>query len=764
MNRKQRRAAPVAASAGAAFARALHLHRAGRIEDAERGYREILAEEPNHAESLHFLGLAAHQSGRHDAAAGLMTRALAAGGENPSVLYNLAGVLRALGRAEEAAAQYRRVLQLQPGNAAALNNLGRALQESDQPEAAEACYRQALAIMPGDVRVLGNLGDALREQGRAAEAIAYLRRAVAAAPAMAEAHGNLGTALQQTGRLDEACACYARAAALRPDLAIAHANLGRVRLALGDPEAALAHAQRAQAIADGAEHRRLLAECLRPLRPAAEAAATAVEPLLLRAFAERWDRPEKLAHTAAQVLRTTPPLGPHLADGAAGAGEAALDAAASSPLLLALLAATPVCDLDLERLLTACRQALLCGLAETESRIALAASLARQCFINEYVFAETAAERDAVATEAVWHQAALAAGTPLPSLRLATLACYRPLHTIPGAERLTDAGLPAPLAALVEQQVRRPLAERGHRETIPRLTPIGDATSQAVQRQYEENPYPRWVDAPSLERPRSLASLVRRVAPGAALRAPPGGGAPEILVAGCGTGQQSVELARQVQGARVLAIDLSLASLAYARRQTEALGIGTIEYAQADILELGALDRRFDLIAATGVLHHMADPLAGWRALLRLLRPAGVMQIGLYSTRARADVVAAQRAIGDRDAAPDAIRRARALISTSADAAARRIAMSADFYSLSACRDLLFHVRETTFGLPEIGAFLREERLALLGLDLDPAIIAAHQARFPAAPINDLGRWDAFEAEHPHTFAGMFRFWVQGPA
>ena len=427
----------------------------------------------------------------------------------------------------------------------------------------------------------------------------------------------------------------------------------------GGPKPLFAAAQRAQAIADGAEHRRLLAECLRPLRPATEAAAAAIEPLLLRAFAERWDRPEKLARTASQVLRATPPLGPHLADAAAGAGDAALDAAASSPLLLALLTATPVCDLDLERLLTACREALLTGRGEGEGRIAFAASLARQCFLGEYVFAESAAERDAVAIEAAWLQAALASGTALPPLRLATLACYRPLHAIPGAERLTETALPAPLAALIEQQVRQPLAERALRETIPRLTPVADATSRAVRRQYQENPYPRWG-----KRHRWSARAAWPRWCGAwrsvrALRPPPGGSAPEILIAGCGTGQQSVEIARQVRGARVLAIDLSLASLAYARRQTEALGIDTIEYAQADILELGALDRRFDLIAATGVLHHMADPLVGWRALLRLLRPDGVMQIGLYSTRARSDVAAAKRAIGDCDGSPDAIRGAR---------------------------------------------------------------------------------------------------------
>ena len=85
----------------------------------------------------------------------------------------------------------------------------------------------------------------------------------------------------------------------------------------------------------------------------------------------------------------------------------------------------------------------------------------------------------------------------------------------------------------------------------------------------------------------------------------------------------------------MLAIDLSRASLAYATAKTRALGLETIAYAQADIMRLGAIEQRFDLIESVGVLHHLADPYAGWRVLLSLLRPGGFMRIGLYSEIAR---------------------------------------------------------------------------------------------------------------------------------
>jgi len=95
------------------------------------------------------------------------------------------------------------------------------------------------------------------------------------------------------------------------------------------------------------------------------------------------------------------------------------------------------------------------------------------------------------------------------------------------------------------------------------------------------------------------------------------GGAPDILIAGCGTGQQSIDAAQRFREARVLAVDLSLSSLAYARRKALELGLDGIAHAQADILELGKLGPQLRPDRSGGVLHHMADPFAGWEALCR---------------------------------------------------------------------------------------------------------------------------------------------------
>jgi len=238
-----------------------------------------------------------------------------------------------------------------------------------------------------------------------------------------------------------------------------------------------------------------------------------------------------------------------------------------------------------------------------------------------------------------------------------------------------------------------------------------------------------------------------------------------VLIAGCGTGQQAVMTARRYTGACVLAVDLSLASLCYAKYRTDALGLDNIEYGQADILKLASLGRHFDLIACSGVLHHLADPLEGWRVLLSILRPNGIMHIGLYSELARAHVVAARDDLARRGygASADDIRRYRQDILALDDASpAKAVAWSDDFYTTSNCRDLLFHVQEHRFTLPQIKNFLAENGLELLGFETDFDVLQRYREQFPDDPAcTDLDHWDAFEQQNPRTFGRMYQFVVQ---
>jgi SAM-dependent methyltransferase len=241
---------------------------------------------------------------------------------------------------------------------------------------------------------------------------------------------------------------------------------------------------------------------------------------------------------------------------------------------------------------------------------------------------------------------------------------------------------------------------------------------------------------------------------------------PEMLIAGCGTGSQPIHASQTIRGLRVLAVDLSLSSISYAMRKTRELGITNIEYAQADILKLGAITRTFDIIVSSGVLHHLADPFMGWRILLSRLRPGGFMQLGFYSQLARRYVVTARDFIAARGYAstPDDIRRFRRDLAIRDADELQWLSRFPDFYSTSECRDLLFHVQEHRLTLDQIESFLSECSLNFLGFELDPDALHKYRTRFPGDPTaTNLRNWARFETDNPDTFAGMYQFWIQKP-
>jgi len=440
-------------------------------------------------------------------------------------------------------------------------------------------------------------------------------------------------------------------------------------------------------------------------------------------------------------------------------------AAASDPLLLTLLESAVIPDPAAEAVLTTLRRALLLRIeapaAQPEIALPLVYALAQHCFVNEYVFVESPDETAIVDRLRRQLEDMLAEDALIPEFALATLAAYTPLHKVAGAERLLSHERSPAFARLVDRQISEPLEEARLQAELPRLTPI-DASSAEIHAQYESNPYPRWVKISS-PTPTTLHDALRTMFPQIALPSA-GPATPDILIAGCGTGQHAIETALRFTGSRVLAVDLSIASLAYALRKTRELALATLDYAQADILELGRVGRAFDVIEAVGVLHHMDDPIAGWRVLASLLRPGAVMKIGLYSARARAHIVRVRQLIAERGYGSTAedVRRFRQELLTRSDGDARRLIESPDFYSVSSCRDLLFNVREHHVGLPEIAQTLAASQLAFLGFEVADEVKRAYRARHPGDPATtDLGRWDEFESEHPEIFRGMYQFWVR---
>ena len=659
----------------------------------------------------------------------------------------------------------RRAIELDPNLAEAHVNLGTTLLQQGNLDAAATQLEHAISVNPNFADAYCNLGNVLLAQGRLDEAAQHYVRAIDLQPDLSGAHNNLGIVLAARGKFEEAGRRFQSALACKPDFIDAYNNLARVFLSLGQPDNALGAVRRALCSRADARHQ----VAVRAMRESSGGAAgrggfpRIADPGAVGAVgAPPRSGGGRRRCRQAGSRAPVPASGAFSSTGRGGLplrellGPDGLAAISGNRLLQCLLEAAPVADIDLERLLTRLRSAMLeIGLRRgwivrgrrkcNEARLRAGATMFSQR-------AGVHARRyGAPPGRAVARCRERRTGCGCADFRNAAcaVAAYFPLQSLPGVQSLLERTWSPAATAVLVQQVEEPAEERRLRASIPVLTAIEDRVSRKVQQQYEENPYPRWGTADPPGQPLPFDTYLRRRLPASPFRNLDKAQI-DILVAGCGTGQHAIETAQRFSGASVLAVDLSLTSLAYAVRKTRAIGCGQISYAQADILALGSIGRSFDLIEASGVLHHLADPLAGWRVLLSLLRPGGFMTIGLYSEIARAHIVEARAFIAEQGYQPTAedIRRCRQdLMSPEQGGRFRNVTASVDFFSMSGCRDLLFHVQEHRFTIPQLAGFMTENDLAFVGFDLDHFTTQKYLSRFPHdETMTDLACWDAARA------------------
>ena len=142
------------------------------------------------------------------------------------------------------------------------------------------------------------------------------------------------------------------------------------------------------------------------------------------------------------------------------------------------------------------------------------------------------------------------------------------------------------------------------------------------------------------------------------------------------------------------------------------------------------------------------------------------MKIGLYSELARQPHIAAQNFVDEHnyEARPDGIRAARRdIFALSSDHPAHRITERINFYTLSECRDLIFHVQEHRFSIPQIASTLLDLDLEFIGFQFpDSFVTEQYRARYPDDPdAVSFDNWHRFELENPTTFLAMYQFWVR---
>ena len=340
------------------------------------------------------------------------------------------------GRPDEAEALCRRVLQGSPRQPDALNLLGTIAAQRSQFDEAERLMRGALAVAPGQAGYWNNLGVVLKKQGKLLDAVHAYREAVARDPQRASAWTNLSDALRSLppDRFDPAIGrdligCFSRADLPHQDLALA--ALGLLRRGTSFQELArIVETEPAPARADFLDQ-----------------ALVALDQRLFVLVMERVLMPDPI----------------------------------------------------IERILTRARRGLLdFVVADVEPKaraehLRLAAALARQCFLNEYVYALSGDERTAVAGLGRELERDGRADGLCARLRLLVFACYEPLYALANAPAIAAAARlagDAAFLAVAGQQIVEPLEERALARGIPSLAAITDAVSLKVGRNTRTTPTP----------------------------------------------------------------------------------------------------------------------------------------------------------------------------------------------------------------------------------------------------------------------------------
>ncbi len=708
-------------------------YQAGRYIDAKKISLSITQKFPKHPFAWKVLAAILKQDGKIDESLIISKKSVQLNPQDAEAHKNLGIILYEQGRLKEAEESFKKAIVLKSNYADAYSNLGNTLRQQGRITEAEESFRKAINFEPNYAEAHSNLGNILREQGRLTEAEASYKKAIVLKPNFINAYSNLGVLLTDMGKLNESCSVFIKAINLNPYFTDAYANLGKA---------------------------------IKNVR--FNSSNVKLYPIFIQLLSNgNFVRPEDLASSICSLLKHDPLIKNLLLEENFPTNRKELNSIINSldkiKILHHLMRICPIPNLQFERLFVSMRSLILENLnyiEETPDFIYFISTLSLHCFTNEYVYVEKDKETKLVESLESGIMKTIEQSEQPEVKRILCLACYRPLHQYNWCKSLESLNN---LKEVKSRLIEEPFTEREIIQEIPTLSEISDNVSLKVRAQYEENPYPRWVKTGIPRKEKLISEICTEFNLNLYSESIKNVIAPDILIAGCGTGQTSIGTACSFSNCKVTAADLSLPSLAYAKRKTTEHGITNIEFLQADILRLDQLKKKFDIIDSVGVLHHMDDPMEGWKVLTNLLKSGGLMRIGLYSELARQEIVKIRKEITLQriGTSVSEIRKFRQSLADSKDKDHQQLVKSSDFYSLSTLIDLIFHVQEHRFTLPQIQNCLDKLGLKFCGFINKDIILNFKEFHGKDVDIYNLELWNRYEKSNTQIFAKMYQFWCQ---
>ena len=636
---------------------------------------------------------------------------------------------------------------------------------------AQNLYEKVLKIYPNHSRALNNLGILSYSLNNNDQAIKYFQKAIDVNPLEADAYNNLGTIFKNFNKTQKAIECFTKAVEINPKQADAYNNLGILFKELRDYKKALKIIENSIEINPNSE------KFINPL-------SSVLSNYVFKD--ESIDQNKKLRKLFLILYKNNNNNHNNIFENSKNLlfyfheqenlisninKDKILEIKVIKKLLKdelfhLMLQKSLITDTFLEKILTKIRSKALNYLGGAYEKnlneyLEFFISLAEQSWLNEYIYNQSSDETEKVNSL----RAKIESSERVNENEVAILGSYVPLNSSEIIEEklLNYKSSNILFDDLINVQIKEPIKEKKLIKSIKSLSKIENEVSKKVRLQYEKNPYPRWRYTYKILPDNFVSWLNQEIKPNH-IELNYKLNNFDILVAGCGTGSHILSTSRY-KNSKIVGVDLSLASLGYAKRKVEELGIKNIEFLHADILQLNKLNKKFDIIESAGTLHHMSDPIEGFKVLYDLLKPNGFLRIGLYSEIARMHIVEAREIIKKKKiiVSNENIKKFRQeIINEKLGKNLQKVFNTSDFYSLSMVRDLFFHVQELRFTIPQISKIIKDFNLEFLGFYIKDSYKIKFSQMFPEDIKNlSLDNWNQFEKDNPDIFFNMYQFWMR---
>lgn len=718
-------------------------------------YIKILEIEHDHIGATNNIGLIFQELGEYTKAIDYYERALIINPNYLDSLYNLGLLLSQLGIKEKAITYFEKIAKINPNyKHSPYFNLGLIAHELGEGKEAINFYEKSIEINPNYIQSYINLGLINAEQGEYFKSITIYEKGIKKKPNHINLYLNLGISYFEIGEYDKTISCYEKIILINPDnkiLSIALSNLLK-----------LPNLDQIKNI-DYKVLKKLFIFFLNDKNSDYAGIFSNAYFVLFKEI----DYDQVLDAFNSNVSLLKNPV---------------IQELLTNDLFLLILNNCISSSLFFEKLLIKIRSELLQNVSDDTNIEILSknyffvAALAEQCWINQFIWFQSKKEVSLIEnlSEKLLYK------NDIPELYVTILACYKSLEEFQNSLKskvLNHKTTNNLFNNIIKKHIYEPLKEKQLLELIQKPYLINNIVSKEIRKQYEETPHNKWINIHKPVPANFFYILNNDIKPNIFKHAfmldkddfiieyKNKFNKPNVLIAGCGTGSHTV-LATRYSNANIIGIDLSLPSLAYAKRKTDELNLKNIEYLQLDILQLDSFDKKFDIIECSGTLHHLKNPNDGIKKLIECLEPHGFLKLGLLSWPVKNHMNIGKEFVKKNNLinTNEEIRKFRQTIINGKDDLNTNILKSyIEFYAMSALKDLLFYDHEHFFTIPKIKEILKNFNLEFLGFNFSRlSIHKEYSILFPNDKEHlSLDNWHLYEIKNPSIFHEMYNFWVR---